>query len=264
MISTPETGVDSVAISYALLGPFFAVARPIAAVSSAVFTGLLAAFIPDPQADVVPDEPEESCCSESCDSQPSSAADPGPWRKTFDGISYALGDILDDIALWLGIGLVIAGVITTFVPEQALVEWGSGSLAMIVMLLVGVPMYICATASTPLAASFLIAGVSPGAVMVFLLAGPATNIATIAVVRSEMGTRTMIVYLAGVCISSLAAGFVVNALFGVMAIDVTTELSAGSEFVPFGIAAASAILLALLLAKRLPRKLFPRLARSCC
>ncbi|SCA56103.1 Permease [Candidatus Terasakiella magnetica] len=264
LISTPETGVDSVAVSYALLGPFMAIVRPIAAVSSAVFTGVLAIFLPEEDNKAQPAQ-ASSCCKTSCCGNSKPAVEvkkPNAFRKTLDGVSYALSDILDDIALWLGVGLLVAGVVTTYVPEQALVEWGSGPLAMLVMLVIGIPMYICATASTPLAASFLIAGVSPGAVMVFLLAGPATNMATIAVVKNEMGTRTMWTYLAGVCISSLAAGFVVNQLVSLWAIDIQSELAASAHVLPEGVEEVCAIILGLLLVKRLPAMIFTKTAPS--
>ncbi|WP_135075032.1 SO_0444 family Cu/Zn efflux transporter [Terasakiella sp. SH-1] len=264
LISTPETGVDSVAVSYALLGPFMAIVRPIAAVSSAVFTGLLSLFLPEEDQKPTPAAAPSSCCTSTCcgSSKPVEPKKPNAFVKTYDGIAYALSDILDDIALWLGIGLLIAGVVTTYVPEQALVEWGSGPLAMLVMLVVGIPMYICATASTPLAASFLLAGVSPGAVMVFLLAGPATNMATIAVVRNEMGTRTMWVYLTGVCVSSLAIGFIVNQLVNLWAIDIQAELAASAHVLPAGMEEACGILLALLFVKRIPAIVSAKLAPS--
>lgn len=240
MISTPETGIDSVALSYALLGPFLAVARPLAAVASAVFTGMLTELRfpfagpgPDPAAD-----PVQSCCSgDGCESAPEERR--GPGARTLAGLRFAMVDVLGDIAPWLAAGLVLAGVVTTMVPEQALAEWGRGPGAMAVMLVVGIPMYICASASTPLAAGLLLVGVSPGTVMVFLLAGPATNPATMAVVRKEMGTRTMVLYLLGICVSSLAAGVATDAVADWLAIDMAVEMAAGGEFVPWWLAAAS-------------------------
>ena len=265
MVSTPETGVDSVAVTYALLGPFFAIARPIAAVVSAVCTGLLAGFADEPER-VHTDDSICGCCSASQENTVSVAAvpvDPGRFRRMTDGIGYALTDIMDDIAPWLGVGLVVAGVVATYVPQHALAEWGNGPFAMGAMLLIGIPMYTCATASTPLAASFLMAGVSPGAVMVFLLAGPATNVATLAVVRKEMGTRTMALYLLGICTTSVAAGLAINALAGLLAIDVTAEMAAGGEFVPRWLAGAAGAALALVVGVRLfQRGVAPRLAEK--
>ncbi len=253
MISTPETGVDSVALSYALLGPFMAVARPLAAVASAVCTGMLTALAPDEDG-IAEHRPAESCspdCRGTEKSEPSKSepSEPAAWKRASSGIRYAFSDILDDITPWLALGLVLAGLMATFVPPQALAAWGGGITAMAVMLVVGIPMYICATASTPLAAALLMAGVSPGAVMVLMLAGPATNVATLAVVRKEMGNRVAVLYLVGICLCSIAAGLVTDALFASMAIDIAAELSAGAEFIPFWLAAASGMALALLAAR---------------
>ena len=239
MISTPETGIDSVAVSYALLGPFMAVARPIAAVTSAVFTGMLMALLPDHGGM----EAEPECCGAGC------AADPRKSNlkeRTLSGIRYAMTDIVEDLAVWLALGLLMAGAVATFAPPQVLAEWGSGPLAMLVMLVVGIPMYICATASTPVAAGLLVAGVSPGAVMVFLLAGPATNMATVTVVRREMGSAACALYLAGIAISAIAAGMVVDAAAVMLAVDITGELAAGGEVVPRWLAVMAAVLLAVL------------------
>ena len=253
MISTPETGVDSVAVSYALLGPFMAVARPVAAVASAVFTGLLVGVFSEEKTETAPAEESTSCCSSSCgedegaeeETDPSPQSPPGPWQRVRSGIGYAFTDILDDIMAWLVFGIVLAGIVATLVPQGVLGAWGSGPAAMALMLVVGIPMYICATASTPLAAALLLTGVSPGAVMVFLLAGPATNVATLAVVRKEMGFQVSALYLIGICVSSLAVGVITDAMVSSLAIDINAELSAGAEFVPYWLAAASGALLAL-------------------
>lgn len=254
MISTPETGVDSVAVSYALLGPFMAVARPVAAVASAVATGLLVGFFTKEKTETFPAEENTSCCSSSCDGEeektnPSPPSPSGPWKRVLSGVSYAFTDILDDIMTWLVFGIVLAGIVATFVPQGVLGAWGSGPGAMVLMLVVGIPMYICATASTPLAAALLLTGVSPGAVMVFLLAGPATNVATLAVVRKEMGFQVSALYLIGICLSSLAVGVVTNATVSSLAIDINAELAAAAEFVPYWLAAASGTMLALLALK---------------
>ncbi|HIJ92974.1 MAG TPA: SO_0444 family Cu/Zn efflux transporter [Alphaproteobacteria bacterium] len=271
MISTPETGIDSVAVSYALLGPFMAVARPVAAVASALMTGLAVGLVkeaPDrakpAAAAAAATEAEtasgcaDACCGEAVAAPPAASGLAGKLRKVADGVRYALTDILDDFVLWLGIGLVIAGIVTTYVPGQALAEWGSGPLAMGVMLLAGIPMYICATASTPLAASLLLAGVSPGAAMVFLLAGPATNVATLAVVRNEMGTRTMVMYLVGICLTSVAAGLVVDGLVAGLNVDMAAEM-VETEFVPQWLALTSGVVLALLVSRRLFSRIGPAL-----
>lgn len=261
MIATPETGVDSVAVSYALLGPFMTIIRPIAAVLSAVFTGLLVALLP-PSVPSAPAAPQPSACG--CDSScastpaPSPSPGPGPGRSLRQGLRYALVDILDDIALWMGVGLLLAGVISTAVPPQALAAWGSGLPAMGLMLVIGIPMYICATASTPLAAAFLLAGLSPGTVLVFLLAGPATNIATLGVLRKEMGPAVLAVYLLGIALSSLGLGLLTDRLAAGVALNVPAQLAEGAELIPAWIGWASALLLMIFAIRPLRRVILGR------
>lgn len=234
LVATPETSIDSVALSYALLGPYLAVMRPIAAVFSAVVTGLMMRLLP-PEGEAVASAASSpaACCNASCGCSSDGetevpASKPSAWTRTLDGLRYALSDIFEDIALWLVAGIALAAATATWVPPETLTNYGHGLAAMIVMVLVGIPMYICATASTPVAASFLLAGVSPGAAMVFMLAGPATNLATLGVVRAEMGNRGVALYLSGIVLSALAAGWVTDLLaarfgFGGQAVDLGGE-----------------------------------------
>lgn len=215
MISTPETGPDSIALTYALLGPFMAVVRPVAAIFSALFTGLLTAvFVPrqgvSGKATPIAAPPCGCGDGDRCESPPGRGG--GLWQSTLAGLSYAFHDIFDDIWLWLFAGLILAAAVMSYLPPDTLAHWGDGLPAMLMMLVVGMPMYICATASTPLAAALMLAGVSPGTVLVFLLAGPATNLATMGVIHREMGARTLVSYLLGIALSSLLLGLMTDAL----------------------------------------------------
>ena len=208
LISTPETGVDSVSVSYALLGPFMAVIRPVAAIASAIVAGVLVGRDQESQAPAA-DEETACCSSESANESAQSA----PWRqRLFAAWRFTFVDLLQDITKWLLIGLGCAALIKTFVPQEFLLQWGDGLLAFIVMAAIGVPMYICATASTPIAAGLLFSGVSPGAVLVFMLVGPATNIATVALVKRELGRRALYAYLGSVVGVGFAFGYLTNAL----------------------------------------------------
>ncbi|MEJ2454946.1 MAG: SO_0444 family Cu/Zn efflux transporter [Candidatus Thiodiazotropha sp.] len=228
MISTPETGPDSIAITYALLGPFMAVARPIAAIVSALFTGLLNSLLVNQQerpapALTLPVVGGSAACGcgdgDCCVSEPSGKPS-GFWRRSLQGLRYAFSDILDDIWHWLLAGLVLAALVMTYLPPDTLASWGSGLPAMLMMLVIGIPMYICATASTPLAAAMILAGVSPGTVLVFLLAGPATNLATMGVIQREMGMRTLILYLVGISVSSILIGLFTDVVLNRLGISV--------------------------------------------
>ena len=245
MISTPETGPDSIAISYALLGPFMAIIRPIAAVLSAVFTGMLTLVLKAPALPAFPLDSMStgSCCSDGNCSAETTQTPQGFLGKTWQGVVYAFSDILDDLVLWLAVGLLLAAVVATLVPPLAMAQWGSGLSAKLLMLLVGVPIYVCATASTPVAAGLLLAGISPGTVLVFLLAGPATNIATIGVIHKEMGRATTLVYLAGIALSSVGLGVLTDLLVSTLHIDIMTELESGGEALPLWLAASSGVLL---------------------
>ena len=245
MISTPETGPDSIAISYALLGPFMAIIRPIAAVLSAVFTGMLTLVLKAPALPAFPLDSMNtgSCCSDGNCSAETTQTPQGFLGKTWQGVVYAFSDILDDLVLWLAVGLLVAAVVATLVPPLAMAQWGSGLSAKLLMLVVGVPIYVCATASTPVAAGLLLAGISPGTVLVFLLAGPATNIATIGVIHKEMGRATTLVYLAGIALSSVGLGVLTDLLVSTLHIDIMTELESGGEALPLWLAASSGVLL---------------------
>jgi len=272
LVSTPETGVDSVTISYALLGPFMAIVRPIAAVASAIVAGLLVGRSQDDSVDTHEHDEHkhehaevssccsskstesDSCCSsskstktDSCCSRSSDASEDAKkktfWQEAWAGIVYSFDSLFVDVLFWLVIGLVFAALVKTYVPVTFLSEWGGGLPAMLVMLLIGIPMYVCATASTPIAAGLLLAGVSPGTAMVFLMAGPATNISTLGIIGKELGQRSLIAYLTGVGIVTLLTGFIVDYLVGLWNIDVQAQIAHSQDIVPPIIAWASLLLL---------------------
>lgn len=225
LVATPETGVDSISFSYAVLGPVFAIARPLAALFSAIIAGILVTLL-DKEAAVTL-QPAANCCAGTCDGKKAEASvsTPNLLQKLHGAFSYGYGTMIADTAKWLLIGLLAAAVITAVVPESFFLRWGDGLLAMLVMVLVGLPMYICATASTPVAASLLFAGVSPGAALVFMLTGPATNIATMGLIREQMGTRSLVAYLLGVIGGALVSGLLLNALFAAFAWDLQIALT---------------------------------------
>ncbi|WP_421132692.1 SO_0444 family Cu/Zn efflux transporter [Alteromonas sp. A079] len=253
LVSTPETGVDSVSVSYALLGPLFAVVRPVAAIMSAIYAGLMVKWFDEEKAvhnqgtrlqenascceKPTPVAPSTCCGTEGQQHEHSDAtnnANNSPSNKSSslvlkvsNVLSYASGKLLSDIVVWLLIGLALAAVIKTFVPTDFLTQWGDGLLAMLVMAVIGVPMYICATASTPLAVGFIAAGLSPGAVLVFLMAGPATNISTMGMIRQEMGGKTLLLYLFSVISASIGFGYLLNYAVDIFSLSylITTQSS---------------------------------------
>jgi len=266
LVATPETGVDSVSVSYALLGPFFAIIRPIAAIFTAVYAGVMVKLFALEQSksnSTVVNESQSDCCSakdkmqkmtESCcensateekithceeahekkesSSCCSKKSDQDVNKKLsvtqilMNSLEFSSGKLLSDITKWLLIGLLLAAAIKTWVSTDFLLQWGDGFTAMLVMAVVGIPMYICATASTPIAAGFLAAGLSPGAILVFMLAGPATNIATMGMIRQEMGTSVLILYLFSLFTGSISIGILANwliAKFGFVIPELVTS-----------------------------------------
>jgi len=279
LVSTPETGIDSVFITYAMMGPFMAVVRPIVAIVSAITTGTLVNFFDYETSSEGSVKATTSCCStkqeekisktdccsttsscetddiseqDSCCSTNTKKEDEALINKITNGIKYAFTDLLDNILLWLVIGLIFAAVVQTFVSSDILIKYGTGWTGMLVMLVVGIPMYVCATASTPLAAGFLMAGISPGAVIVFLLAGPATNMATLGIINQQMGKRTMLLYLMGIMSTALISGFVVNGLVTLWAIDINQHLDMNHSHMPTWVQLLSLLLLLGLSLRKLP------------
>lgn len=208
LVSVPETDVVSVTITWALLGPLMAIARPVAAIFTALGTGwAVELFAPDPRPVPVAAPAGDCCCG------PGDAPRQRPaWRRA---LAYGYVEFLDDIAGPLVLGILLAGLVGAAAQAMDLERYvGSPITGYLVALAVGIPTYVCATASTPVAVGLLAAGMTPGAVLVFLLAGPATNVASFVVLGRELGRRGLIVYLLGIAVGSVAFGLVFDLGFG--------------------------------------------------
>ena len=203
LISTPQTGVDSILVTYSLLGPVFAVFRPLAALISGLFGGVVVAAF---------DVKNHSQMSETFPSGEASGVGKKSRGKIIRIFTYAFSALPQDLAKSLIMGLVIAGLLSAFIPRDFFARGllGKGIIPMLVMMVVGIPIYVCATASVPVAASLVLSGLSPGAALVFLMTGPATNAATITTIWKFMGRRTAILYLATVALSALGAGLLLD------------------------------------------------------
>ncbi len=241
LVSTPETGVDSMATSYALLDPIMTVVRPLAAFVTAVSAGLLVnRFAPDGKSG--PDAPgTPGACGPACGPagprfvplEPLALARPSFPDRLRRSAAFAFGEMLAGIGPWLILGLGLAGVIEALLPADGLSRMlGTGVWPMLAMLALGIPLYVCATASTPIAAALALKGLSPGAALVFLLAGPATNAAGITVVARMFGARATGLYLAAIAVCSLALGLAVDALYLSLGLDTAHWLAAGAGEAP--------------------------------
>lgn len=271
LIATPETGVDSISISYALLGPFMAIIRPFSAIFTAIYAGVMVKLFATTNNNVAKandgqdinslesgKNPKNSsnCCEKQEKAKSSCCSTEKPKaisieQRILQSLAFSTGKLLSDITLWLMIGLIAAAAIKTWVSTDFLVQWGDGFLAMLVMALIGIPMYICATASTPLAAGFLAAGVSPGAILVFMLAGPATNIATMGMIKQELGTKVLACYLFSLLSASIGIGYLTNILIQTFGFHINNLASHQHIMDPSYLHIISAITLAILMLKNL-------------
>ena len=249
LVSTPESGVDSIAVTYALLDPIMTVARPLAA----FVTGISAGFLENSlnwrsQAGPIPPVPP----STGAEKDETVGAKESLTGRIGDGLRYGFKEIWADIAVWFFIGLLLAGIITVYMPESlSLMILGGGIVAMLAMLLMGMPIYICATASTPIAAAFLLKGASPGAVLVFLLVGPATNMTSLSVLIGILGKMGTIRYLLVIAVVSILFGFGLDTLYQYLDIEARAVISEVRETMPYWLKLSSALILIMFFLHRL-------------
>jgi len=241
MVATPETGVDSISITYALMGPVMAIARPIAAISSAIVAGLLVQKF---DVETPPEEPEETTVKSCCGSK---NVERTLSQKIRDSFSYGFGKLLSDFMDWLLVGLVFAALIKTFVPDSFFLQYGQGITAMLVVVLISIPMYICATASTPIAAGLMLSGFSPGAALVFMLTGPATNVATLMVIYNELGKRSLFAYLVGVVVTAIVMGLGLDVLIDYYKLNIVVQHGGHGEMTSLLYQLSAAVLVILML-----------------
>jgi uncharacterized membrane protein YraQ (UPF0718 family)/copper chaperone CopZ len=250
LLSTPQTGVDSILVTYSLLGWVFTVYRVVVAFITGIVGGMLIDRFTDgdqpaPVADQVQDT-AEAIATPSSKSPLGSSGKPTPSKLT-RGLKYGLISLPKDIGNSLIIGLLVAALISTLFTTGSLEKsvLGSGIIPMLVMMVIAIPMYVCATASVPIAAALILAGVSPGAALVFLVGGPATNAATISTIWKILGRRSATLYLAVVAVGALGAGALLDLLLRNP--QLSTTLHHHGELLPAWFSQASAVVLVVVL-----------------
>lgn len=201
LIATPQTGVDSIIATYSLMGLPFAIIRPIVALITAVFGGsLINVFESDDEIIVVRKAAEK-------------APEKSFVQKLKGSLYYGFVEMMGDIGKWLVIGLIVAGMITTLVPDEWFAIFKDNSLLSILLVLaISVPMYICATGSIPIAVALMMKGLTPGAALVLLMAGPACNVASLLVINKVLGRRTLLLYLTAIVGGAVAFGLGIDYL----------------------------------------------------
>lgn len=204
LIATPQTGVDSIIATYSLMGLPFAVVRPIVALATALFGGCLVNKLDNTLNETVISETEESTAGTPHRSF-------GEKLKT--ALHYAFVDMMQDIGKWLVVGLVVAGLITVFVPDSFFAVFADKPLlSMLLVLAFAIPMYLCATGSIPIAVALMLKGLSPGTALVLLMAGPAINTASILVISKVMGKKTLTLYLTSIISGAIIFGLGIDYL----------------------------------------------------
>jgi uncharacterized protein len=261
LISTPESGVDSMAITYALLDPIMTVARPVSAFITAVAAGISENLLHSQKDENWKEIIDRSCPIDNCcdgnDCPPKEhAAHHTFTEKLWAGLKFAVDDLWGDLAGWFFAGLLFAGIIAAVIPQEVMVDYlGGGLHSMLIMLVVGIPMYICATASTPVAAALILKGVSPGAALVFLLVGPATNITSLSVLFGILGKRATAIYLGVLSLFAVLSGLVLDMIYSSFGISASAIAGQAGEVIPAWLQMTGAFIVILLSVKPLYRVL---------
>ena len=199
LISTPQTGVDSIFLTYGMLGPIFAIYRPIIALISGILGGSLVHLFDNDTSKIDDSECEDDCCDDSKSKS-----------ILYRILNYGFVRLPLDIVNPLIVGILLSSMIIIFIPADYFEMYGSGITGMIIMLLLGLPTYVCATASVPLAFALFTKGFSLGAMLVFLMTGPATNITTMSVIYKILGRKNLLIYLSSIIFCSIGAGLMLD------------------------------------------------------
>ncbi len=252
LIATPQTGVDSIIATFSLMGLPFTIIRPIAAFLTAIFGGTLVnAFEHESEEEKRGGTNLKGIAEEK---ENSSTHVSNALRRLPNAIRYGFVEMMADIGKWLIMGLIVAGVITAVIPDQWFSVFKDNSLLSILLVLsISIPMYVCATGSIPIAVALMMKGLTPGAALVLLMAGPACNVASLLVINKVMGRRTLLLYLSAIVGGAILFGLGIDYLLPTewFTSSLTMQDTCCNETHTGWFSIASAILLFLLLAHAL-------------
>jgi uncharacterized membrane protein YraQ (UPF0718 family)/copper chaperone CopZ len=222
LISTPQTGIDSIVATYGMLGPVFAVFRPVAAFIMGIVGGIVTYFFQKNGKDAKTKKINLNLVEIPLENKGKNF-----WTKAKKSLRYAFIEFIDDISTQFLVGLIIAGAISFFLPNDffASVFKGNEVVGMAVVILFAIPMYVCATASIPIAMSLMMKGFSPGIAYVFLVAGPVTNAASLSILSKVLGKKLLVVYVSTVIILAVLFGVLLNWIFSVTGIDPHSQMN---------------------------------------
>ena len=264
LITTPEVGVDSIAMSYALMDPIITVIRPVAAFVTGMVAGIATNFLGVRRAPGPEETAGEGAAAEGAETAaetvpPTLESNRGGRVARLSAVvreifAYGFRDLLDETAHWLVLGIVLAALVAVLLPPSVVEQYlGGGLVTMLAMLLIGIPIYTCASASTPIAAALVLKGLSPGAALVFLLSGPATNVGSIVVLLKFLGLRVVTIYLVSIAVVALAAGYTLDWIYWAWQINPVATFGKATGFVPEPVKVVSAVVVLALLARSLWR-----------
>ncbi len=278
LTSTPQTGVDSIIATYGLMGPFFAIYRAVAAFFSGIISGIFTNILckkdnitydnNNSAYSCSHEDEKQTCCSNQNMNEVHTNCLSFPKQRMSNKIksifTYAFGEFLDEISFHFVVGLIIAALISTLLPQEILSSFTNPFLSMLLMLVIGIPMYICSTASIPVALSLMMKGISPGAAFVFLFAGPVTNIASLTVLAKILGKKVLAIYLGSVAICSIGFGFLLDYIIKISGYSSFDQMMHNSHEheVPIYMVIV-AILFGILVIKSLIKKILNN-KKSCC
>ena len=216
LIATPQTGVDSIIATFSLMGLPFAIIRPIAALATAIFGGKMVNVIEGDEGAGKIDGTHELSNEDHCGDDCCGGHDKAPTSfvgKVIEALRYAYIDMMESVGKWLVVGLIVAGLITIFVPDSYFEIFKDNSFtSMLLVLCISIPMYLCATGSIPIAVALMMKGLTPGAALVLLMAGPACSVASVLVVSKVLGRRTLTAYLFSIISGAVGFGLVTDYL----------------------------------------------------
>lgn len=276
LIATPESGVDSISMTYGLMDLPMTIIRPVATFFSAFFAGVLQIWFnpEDEQKFLVAEEGsavfnarEHEVSGVHCSMKPK--APDTFWQKVRGSFQYGYGNLVNDLALWLAIGILAGALIDFLVPDDFFTNL-SPTASRFAVFAVGIPLYICASASTPIAVSLILKGMSPGVALIFLLVGPATNISNIAVLQKYIGLKGVILNIIAIVVVALGFSYLVDYLYGnffplnfAMA-DVHEHFEPGFWQISMGLLLAGLILKGIVVEEVLPRFKKKEIQKGCC
>ncbi len=213
LLSTPQTGVDSIAVTYALLGPVFAVLRPVTTFITGIVGGVAVNLLDDSPYAEEPAAEKKPCCCSGEKPPVEVVAKAGMFTNLANAMKYGFITLPKDSAGAMLLGLLVAAALTAVIPNDFFADrLGTGLLSLVAMVFIGMPIYVCSSASVPIAAAMIMKGLSPGAALVFLMTGPATNAASYVIVWKQFGAKTAIIYMLTVIVCAIGSGLLVNYL----------------------------------------------------